>query len=101
MIGREFRFHDGQKGAALAIRIILGGAQDRIKKVLNDGTVVVELTGDLDHPRKYLLEFLADTLDVELENIDIIEGREGTELLLSILDVSPEDIQRRILDKTL
>ena len=100
MIGREFRFHDGQKGAALAIRIVLGGAQDRIKKVLKDGTVVVELAGDLDHPRKYLLKFLADNLDVELKNIDIIEGREGTELLLSILDVSPEDVQRRILDKT-
>ena len=99
MIGREFRFHDGKKGAALAIRMVLGGKQDQFKKVLKDGTVAVELAGDLDHPRQYLLEFLASSLNVDIGKIDIIEGREGTDLLLSILDIPPEDIQRKILDK--
>ena len=100
MIGREFRFHDGQKGAALAIRIIFGGKQDRIKKVLRDGTVVVELSEEKDQPGKYLLVFLAEKLDVEVNKIDIIEGKGGTDMLLSVLDVPPEEVQRRILEST-
>ena len=36
MIGREFRFHDGEKGAALAIRVSQDKTNMGIIKVLND-----------------------------------------------------------------
>ncbi len=99
MIGRDFKFHNGQKGAALAIRMVTGRKKDRIKKVHKDGTVVVELSGKAGESREKLLQYLAAELDIEIARIDIIEGKEGKDLLLSILDVSPEDLQHRILTK--
>jgi len=46
MIGRKFNFHDGEKGSALAVRIAIGKEKQKIAKILDDGTVVVNLSGN-------------------------------------------------------
>jgi len=99
MIGREFKFHDGKKGAALAIRIIIDSDANMIRKVLKDGTVVVHLCGTPEDPRDTLIEYLASELDIDQGRFDIIEGKEGVDFLLSILDIEPIEIQNLILEK--
>ena len=99
MIGREFRFHDGKKGAALAIRIINESETDEIRKVLKDGTVVVHLKKHSDHPMKRLIQYLSSELNIDQNRFDIIKGKEGVDILLSILDIEPYDIQKLILKK--
>ena len=96
MIGREFRFHDGKKGAALAIRLSLGKKNNKIKKVLKDGTVAVELAGKPERPRKELIRYLSEELKIEINDFDLIEGKEGADILLSILNVTPEEIRLRV-----
>ena len=99
MIGREFRFHDGKKGAALAIRIINESEKDQIRKVLKDGTVVVHLKGHPENPKERLIQYLASELNIGQNRFDIIEGRDGVDILLSILDIEPYEIQNMILKK--
>jgi uncharacterized protein YggU (UPF0235/DUF167 family) len=98
MIGREFKFHDGKKGAALAVRIIKNSDIDAIEKVLMDGTVVVHLKGNPDDPKGNLLEFLSSELSIGKDRFDVIEGKDGIDVLLSILDIEPSEIQKIILD---
>ena len=97
MIGREFRFHDGKKGAALAIRIIKDSKENMIRKVLKDGTVVVHLAGVLEDPEEVLLQYLSSVLNLDQNRFDIIEVKDGVDMLLSILDIGPDEIQKMIL----
>lgn len=99
MIGRDFKFHNGKKGAALAIRLEVGRKQDRIKKVLKDGTVIIEISASAADPEKELIQFLAGELKMSIKNFDIVEGKDGVDFLLSILDVSPEIVQNQIMEK--
>ncbi len=99
MIGREFRFHDGKKGAALALRIIKKSKTDEIRKVLKDGTVVVHLKGDPENTKERLIQYLSSELNIDQGRFDVIEGKVGVDILLSILDIEPYEIQNLILEK--
>ena len=99
MIGREFKFHDGKKGAALAVRIIKNSNEDMIRKVLKDGTVVVHLKGNHGDPKGLLIRYLSTELHMDQGRFDIIEVKDGVDVLLSILDIRPSEIQNMILDK--
>lgn len=99
MIGRKFNFHDGKKGAALALRIIKDAEQNMIQKVLKDGTVVVQLAGNPEDQKESLIEYLSNELSMDQNRFDIIEIKDDVDMLLSILDIEPGEIQNMILDK--
>ena len=99
MIGREFRFHDGRKGAALAVRIIKESKTDMIRKVLKDGTVVVHLKGNPGDLSDSLINYMATELDVDRRRFDVIEVKDGVDVLLSVLDIEPGEIQKLILER--
>ncbi|MGB2962625.1 MAG: hypothetical protein WBB69_01425 [Anaerolineales bacterium] len=99
MIGREFNFHDGEKGSAIAIRITKGKGRQRIVKVLRDGTVVIDLPEEVEDIDQELIKFLSNQLGIEPKRFDIIAGEEGQEKLISILDMNPEVLQKLILKK--
>lgn len=79
MIGREFNFHDGEKGSAIAIRITKGKGRQRIVKVLRDGTVVIDLPEEVEDIDQELIKFLSNQLGIEPKRFDIIAGEEGQE----------------------
>ncbi len=99
MISRELKFHDGKKGAALALRIIQDAEEDMLRKVLKDGTVVVHLKGIPADLKGSLIQYLSSELNLERDRFDIIEIRDGADILLSILDIDPGEIQNLILEK--
>jgi uncharacterized protein YggU (UPF0235/DUF167 family) len=99
MIGREFKFHDGGKGAALAIRVKSGAKHNKIVKVQKDGTVVVHFQGTGRDINQGLLNFLAQELGVDQNRIHVIAGYEGKNKLISVLQMEPQEIQRLILTK--
>ena len=99
MIGREFKFHNGAKGSAIAIRVVQKDKNKKIDRVLRDGTVVVNLgpeSKDINHD---LLIYLADILKITQTRLDIIAGHEGHEKLLSVLDMKPDEVQKSILER--
>lgn len=99
MAGRQFKFHDGETGAALAVRVRRSKKESGFVSVLRDGTIVVRLekgTGDIDQD---LIKFLARELNIPKKKFQIIAGDEGEKILISILDLEPELIQKRILER--
>jgi uncharacterized protein YggU (UPF0235/DUF167 family) len=99
MIGREFRFHDGKKGSALAIRVTVGGDETQFTKVLRDGTVLVTINGHPDKLNQELINFLASQLQLPVKQLDVIAGFDGEDKLISILDTTPEKVQQMVLKK--
>ena len=99
MIGRKFNFHDGEKGSALAVRIADDQGKIGITNVLEDGTLVINLTGKSKYLNQELIKFLAKILNINENRFDIVAGMEGSEKIISILDIAPEKIQDLVLDK--
>ena len=99
MIGREFRFHDGARGAALAVRIVTGADKNELRKVLKDGTVVVHLKGKPKNQNLELISYLSSEMEISTNRFDIIAGDDGNDKLLSITNIEPIQIQNTILEK--
>ena len=98
MVGKEYKFHDGEKGTALAIRVMYGSGQSSFVKVRKDGTVVIKLgpgEGDLN---ARLLAFVSQELGIPKTRIQVLAGNDGNNKLISILDMKPKLIQKKILD---
>jgi len=99
MIGRKFNFHDGEKGSALAVRISNEKGKTAIISVLEDGTLIINLSGQSEDLNQDIIKFLAKTLNINERRFDIVAGMEGSEKLISILDITPEKIQELVLAK--
>lgn len=93
------RLSDGRRGAALAIRVTPRARRDEIVEILNDQTIKVRLTAPPveGQANEALIEFLSKVLDVARSRIEIIAGDTGRDKLVSILDMTSEEAQTRIL----
>lgn len=96
---RTFHFRDGQRGAALAIRVTPRARRNEVAEVLNDGTIRIRLTAPpVDgKANRALIKFLSEVLNVPTSRISIVAGEKGRDKLVSIVDMSPEEAHRRIL----
>jgi uncharacterized protein (TIGR00251 family) len=96
---RNFKLHDGKTGSALTVRITPRMAKNEITEILNDGTVKIRLTAPPVEGKanQGLIEFLAKVLDVKPDKIEIISGLTGRDKIVTVIDLSPEDLQARIL----
>jgi uncharacterized protein YggU (UPF0235/DUF167 family) len=97
MIGREFYFHDGKKGGALAVRVSEGAGENQINMILDDGTLLINLKGHPEDLNKELVLYLSKELGIGVKRIDLIAGQEGEDKLLSILDIEPDKLQALVL----
>jgi len=96
---RKFHMHDGQTGAALAIRVTPRSSKNEIAEVTNDGTIKVRLTAaPVDgQANKALVSFLSEVLDIPQSKIDIIAGLSGRDKLVAIRDLNADEAQARII----
>ena len=101
MTRRKYHLHDGRSGAALAIHVTPRSSRNRIKEVLKDGTIKIQLTAapSEGQANEALIKFLAGVLDVAPTKIDIIAGLTGRDKLVSILDLSADEVNQRIMQK--
>jgi len=95
MPGKKHNFHDGERGAALATRTITNSNENRIEKILADGTIQVQLTASSQkcELNRSLKDFLAKALKLPKKKIDIVFGKEGNEKLVTIMDIDADDLQ--------
>jgi len=99
MTQREYRLHDGKKGAALAVRITPRASKNQIVGALNDGTIKIRMTsaqGD-DQANDDLVDFLSSVLGVDKSRIDVVAGVMGRDKLISVLDMDSETLHQRIV----
>ena len=98
MAGRKFKFHDGDSGAALAIRIKLSKKESGFANVLRDGTIVVRLERGPNDINENLIGFLSQELKIPKKRLQVIAGEDGENKLISIVDMDPKKIQKKILE---
>jgi uncharacterized protein YggU (UPF0235/DUF167 family) len=99
MMERKFHFHDGKRGAALAIRVTARARENKVIGVTSDGTVRVHLTAAASAPDfdKALEAFIADLLGVEKSRVSVVAG-DNNDKLVSVLEMSAEEVHRKILE---
>ena len=96
---RKFHMHDGQKGAALAVRITPRASKNEISEILNDGTVKIRLTAPPVEGKanEALISFLAEVIGVPKSKIEIVAGKTGRDKLVSILDMDTDTVHKIII----
>lgn len=101
MSAHEYRLHNSQGGAAIAVRITPRASKNEIVEVLNDGTVRVRLTssGADEKSNAALLAFLAEVLEIPASNMEIVAGATGKDKLISIINLDAETVHQRILHR--
>lgn len=98
MSDRNFHLHNGQSGAALAIRITPRATSNQVAEILHDGTIRIRLTATPgDEVNSELKRFLSSILDVPNSSIDVVAGQTGRDKLVSILNLDSETAHKKII----
>jgi len=95
---RKFKLHSGKSGAALTLRITPRARKTEFAGVLEDGILRVRVAAPPVEGKANaaLLTFLAKVLGVRKSRIEIIAGERGLDKIVSVLDLSAEEVQSRI-----
>ena len=100
MTKRQYHFHGGKHGSALAIRVTPRASHNEIAEILSDGTVRVRLTAPPVEGKanQALIKFLAKVLGVAPSRLEIVAGENGRDKLVSIVDMDVETAQQKIME---
>jgi hypothetical protein len=99
MSDRNFHLHNGQTGAALAIRITPRARRNQVVEILHDGTIRIRLAASTgDEVNSELKAYLSNILGVSESAIDVVAGQNGRDKLVSILNLSSETAHKKIVE---
>ena len=95
---RAFKLHSGKSGAALTLRVTPRARKTEFAGVLEDGILRMRVAAPPVEGKANaeLLSFLARVLGVRKNRIEIIAGQRGLDKIVSVLDLSAEEVQARI-----
>jgi uncharacterized protein YggU (UPF0235/DUF167 family) len=98
MSNRNYRLHNGQKGAALAVRVTPRATNNEIAEILHDGTIRIRLdAAPGEEVNTVLRGYLSSILDVPESAIDVVAGQTGRDKLVSVIDLDSEIAHQKIL----
>ena len=101
MTGRNFHLHNSKGGSAITVRVTPRSNRNQISDIQADGTIRIRLTAPPVDGRAndLLIEYLAEVLEVPKATIEIVAGESGRDKLISILDLDPETVQKRLIER--
>jgi uncharacterized protein YggU (UPF0235/DUF167 family) len=96
---RKYIFHDGQAGAAIAVRLDPCNGRNTVSKILEDGTILIQLStqNGVENLNDLLISYLAQILGVNHQQVEIVGGKSGNDKLVTIIDLDKDTVQARIL----
>jgi hypothetical protein len=97
---RMFKLHNGQRGAALTVRVTPRARRTEVAGVLEDGTLRIRVTAPPVEGRANaaLVEFLAEVLGTRKSRVEIVAGEKGLDKIITIAGMAAEDVQRKLQD---
>jgi len=97
---RTFKLHSGKSGAALTLRVTPRARKTEFAGVLEDGILRVRVAAPPVEGKANaeLLAFLAKVLGVRKSRIEIVVGQRGLDKIVSVLDLSADEVHTRIQD---
>lgn len=95
---RTFNFHDAQKGAAITVKVTPHAKKNEITGLLEDGTIKIKVTAPAVEgaANEALIEFLSDLFKIKKNQIEIVVGQTSERKLVSLVGVSPADVEATI-----
>jgi len=96
----RFKLHDGKGGAALTVRVTPRARKTEISGFREDGTLKIRVTAPPVEGKANaaVIKFLASVLSVRKRNIEIVAGHKGLDKIISIMDMTAAEVERRILE---
>ena len=98
-IFRKFTLHEGKRGSAITIHVVHGAQGKRFTDVLEDGTLVLEMDVKEVSGRtnQTLIKYLASTLNIGTDEIEVVAGKDGPDKLVSILNEDANSLNHKLL----
>lgn len=98
MSKREFKFTDASRGAAITVRVVPKANRSEIVGLEEDGTIKIRLVSPPveSEGNEELVSFLAEFLDVPVQDIEIVAGLQGRKKLVSLLNISADEVEQRV-----
>ena len=95
---RAFKLHNGERGAALTIRVTPRARRTEVGGVLDDGTVRIRVAAPpVDgKANRALIAFLAKLLGVRKNKVEIVAGEKGLDKIISITGMPAEEAEERL-----
>ncbi len=95
---REYKLHNGERGAALTIRVTPRARKTQFGGVLEDGTLRVRVAAPPVEGKanQALINYLAKVLGVRKNRIEIVAGERGLDKILSVVGMSAEEVEEKI-----
>jgi uncharacterized protein (TIGR00251 family) len=96
---RDLQFKNAQSGAAISVKVSPNAGRDEVVGAMSDGAIKIQLKAKpVDGAaNEALIDLLAERLDVPRSQIEIIGGRTSSRKLISILGISPAEVEARLL----
>jgi uncharacterized protein (TIGR00251 family) len=96
---REFKITDAQHGAAFTVRVVTRADNVEIAGIQDDGALKVRLTESPTGGRanEQLVAFLADILEVDPMQIEIVAGADKPNKIISVEGVTPGWIEEHLV----
>jgi len=100
MTQRDYKLHNGKRGAAIAVRVTPRATKNQIVGALHDGTIKIHIMAATDdgQANQELIEFLSDILGVSKDRIEVVAGDMGRDKLVSVLDMDSETLHQKIVE---
>lgn len=96
---RDFKITDAKGGAAFTVRVVTRAVKTEIVGIQEDGALKIRLmatpAGD-DSANNELVQYLAQTLDVPVEKIEIVAGNEGRDKLVSVEGITTAYVEEKL-----
>lgn len=93
---RKFEITDARRGTALTVRVVSNTARAEFAGVLENGAIRIRLTAGGaggQAANDELLVFLADQLELTVEQMEIVAGADERDKIVSIEGVSSSQIE--------
>jgi hypothetical protein len=100
MVQRNYKLHNGKRGAAIAVRVTPRATKNQIIGALHDGTIKIHIAAapTEGQANEELIEFLSSVLGVPKDHIEVVAGDMGRDKLISILDMDSETLHKKIVE---
>lgn len=96
---RNFQITDARGGAAFTVRIITRANRCEIAGLQEDGSLKIRLTespASSDQANAQLIEFLAQRLEVDPHQIEIVAGYNDKDKIISVEGINPGHLEQRL-----
>ncbi|NIM94350.1 MAG: DUF167 domain-containing protein [Anaerolineales bacterium] len=83
----------------MTIRVTPRARKTEISGIMDDGTLRIRISAPRSEGKanKALIKYLSKILGVRKNRIDIVAGEKSLDKIVSILDMSAEEVQKQIL----